>query len=100
MRILIHNALAHTPPGTDMVVTTIRENGHVRLAVRDFGEGIKRQSLERIFEPFYSAGDGRAPGLGLAIARELAGAAWTAALSGRGDGRPHHLHARAVSPPA
>ncbi len=72
MRILIHNALAHTPPGTDMVVTTMRENGHVRLAVRDFGEGIKRQSIDRIFEPFYSAGDGQGSGLGLAIARELA----------------------------
>jgi signal transduction histidine kinase len=72
MRILIDNALAHTPEGTDMVVTTTRDDGHVRLSVRDFGDGIKRQSVERIFEPFYSAGDGQGSGLGLAIARELA----------------------------
>ncbi|HEV2061551.1 MAG TPA: ATP-binding protein [Solirubrobacteraceae bacterium] len=72
LRILIDNALAHTPPGTDMIVTANRANGQVRLSVRDFGEGIKRQSLERLFEPFYSAGDNQGSGLGLAIARELA----------------------------
>jgi two-component system, OmpR family, sensor kinase len=72
LRILIDNALAHTPPGTDMVVTAHRQDGHVQLSVRDFGEGIKRQSLERLFEPFYSAGDNQGSGLGLAIARELA----------------------------
>jgi signal transduction histidine kinase len=72
MRILIDNALAHTPHGTDMVVTTLRDDGHVRVSVRDFGGGIKRQSVDRLFEPFYSAGDGQGSGLGLAIARELA----------------------------
>ena len=72
LRILIDNALAHTPPGTDMIVTANRADGHLRLSVRDFGEGIKRQSLERLFEPFYSAGDHQGSGLGLAIARELA----------------------------
>ncbi|HEX2087651.1 MAG TPA: HAMP domain-containing sensor histidine kinase, partial [Solirubrobacteraceae bacterium] len=72
LRILIDNALAHTPPGTDMIVTANRANGRVQLSVRDFGEGIKRQSLERLFEPFYSAGDNQGSGLGLAIARELA----------------------------
>ncbi|HEV2812471.1 MAG TPA: HAMP domain-containing sensor histidine kinase [Solirubrobacteraceae bacterium] len=72
LRILIDNALAHTPPGTNMVVTADRQDGHVKLTVRDFGEGIKRQALERLFEPFYSAGDNQGSGLGLAIARELA----------------------------
>jgi signal transduction histidine kinase len=72
LRILIDNALAHTPPGTDMVVTADRRDGRVSLSVRDFGEGIKRHSLERLFEPFYSAGDNQGSGLGLAIARELA----------------------------
>jgi signal transduction histidine kinase len=72
MRILIDNALTHTPPGTDMVVTAARKDGTLRLSVRDFGDGIKRQSLERLFEPFYSSGDGQGSGLGLAIARELA----------------------------
>jgi two-component system, OmpR family, sensor kinase len=87
MRILIDNALKHTPHGTDMVVTATRKDGTVRLSVRDFGDGIKRQSLERLFEPFYSSGDGQGSGLGLAIARELAermdGRLTVEALAGR-----------------
>jgi signal transduction histidine kinase len=72
MRILIDNALTHTPPGTQIVVTAGRDDGHVRLAVRDNGEGIDGQIAQRIFEPFYTADEGHGSGLGLAIARELA----------------------------
>jgi two-component system OmpR family sensor kinase len=72
MRILIDNALTHTPPGTQIVVTAARENGQVRLAVRDDGDGIERVAMQRIFEPFYTADDAQGSGLGLAIASELA----------------------------
>jgi signal transduction histidine kinase len=72
MRILIDNALTHTPPGTQIVVTAARDDGHVRLAVRDDGEGIDEQAAPRIFEPFYTADDAQGSGLGLAIASELA----------------------------
>jgi two-component system, OmpR family, sensor kinase len=73
MRILIDNALTHTPAGTRIVVTAGRDDGHVVLAVRDDGEGIEGQAIERIFEPFYTADDAQGSGLGLAIASELAG---------------------------
>ncbi len=72
MRILIDNALTHTPPGTHIVVTAARDNGRMRLAVRDDGEGIDAPALQRIFEPFYTADDAQGSGLGLAIASELA----------------------------
>jgi signal transduction histidine kinase len=72
MRILIDNALTHTPRGTQIVVTAARENGRVQLAVRDDGEGIDTQAQQRIFEPFYTADDAQGSGLGLAIASELA----------------------------
>jgi two-component system, OmpR family, sensor kinase len=72
MRILIDNALTHTPPGTRIVVTAGRDNGFVRLAVRDDGEGIEHRSMPRIFEPFFTADDAQGSGLGLAIASELA----------------------------
>jgi two-component system OmpR family sensor kinase len=72
MRILLDNALTHNPPGTRIVVTATRENGHARLAVRDDGVGIPEHALPRIFEPFYTADDGQGSGLGLAIASELA----------------------------
>jgi two-component system OmpR family sensor kinase len=73
MRILIDNALTHTPPGTQIVVTAGREDGRVLLAVRDDGDGIEQPALQRIFEPFFTADDAQGSGLGLAIASELAG---------------------------
>ena len=72
MRILLDNALTHTASGTRIVVTAGRDDGRVRLAVRDNGEGIDRAALARIFEPFYTANDAQGSGLGLAIASELA----------------------------
>ncbi|MBA2261598.1 MAG: HAMP domain-containing histidine kinase [Solirubrobacterales bacterium] len=71
LRILIDNALTHTPSGTDLVVTISRGDGHVRLAVRDSGQGIEARSLDRVFEPFYTSDGAQGSGLGLAIAREL-----------------------------
>jgi signal transduction histidine kinase len=72
MRILIDNALRHTPDRTAVVVSAEPNGTRVRLAVSDSGPGIKRSELERIFEPFYTSDDARGSGLGLAIARELA----------------------------
>ena len=70
VRILLDNAISHTPQGTGIVVTAARDDGLVRLAVRDHG-GIRRQTLGRVFEPFFTS-DAQGSGLGLTIARELA----------------------------
>jgi two-component system OmpR family sensor kinase len=72
MRILIDNALTHTPPGTDVVVSAAQRDGRARLAVTDFGTGIARGARPRIFEPFFTSDDAQGSGLGLAIAHELA----------------------------
>jgi len=72
MRILIDNALSHTPSGTDVVVAAARRDGRVRLSVTDYGTGIKRTAMPRIFEPFFTSDDAQGAGLGLAIAHELA----------------------------
>jgi signal transduction histidine kinase len=71
LRILIDNALTHTPPGTGVVVSTERDNGAVRVAVRDDGPGIGADAAARVFEPFFTSDDAQGSGLGLAIAREL-----------------------------
>jgi signal transduction histidine kinase len=73
LRILLDNALTHTGEGTHVTVTAGRNDGHVRLAVRDDGEGIAPDAAARIFEPFYTGHGTRGSGLGLAIASELAG---------------------------
>ena len=74
LRILIDNALAHTPEGTSVIVAAATEDGGrgASLAVSDSGPGIPEEALSRVFEPFYSADGARGAGLGLAIARELA----------------------------
>jgi len=73
MRILLDNALVHTPSGTAIVVSAARADGHVTLEVADSGLGIRNQTMPHIFEPFFTSADGaRGAGLGLAIARELA----------------------------
>jgi signal transduction histidine kinase len=73
LRILIDNALTHTPPGTGVIVSAERDNGAVRVAVRDDGPGIRAEAAARVFEPFYTSDDAQGSGLGLAIARELVG---------------------------
>jgi two-component system, OmpR family, sensor kinase len=73
LRILLDNALVHTPVGTGVRVSADRRNGHVRLEVSDLGLGIKRQNMPHIFEPFFTSNEeAQGAGLGLAIARELA----------------------------
>jgi signal transduction histidine kinase len=73
LRILLDNALVHTPAGTGVRVTAERRNGQVRLEVSDAGDGIKRQNMPHIFEPFFTSNEqAQGAGLGLAIARELA----------------------------
>ena len=73
LRILLDNALVHTPAGTGVQVSAARQNGHVRLEVSDRGLGIKRQNMPHIFEPFFTSNEeAQGAGLGLAIARELA----------------------------
>ena len=72
MRILIDNAITHTPGGTDMVVSASRRDGRVRFGVGDFGPGVRRAMLPHIFEPFITSDDAQGSGLGLAIAHELA----------------------------
>ena len=73
-RILVENALRHTPPGTAIELTATSDGASASLAVRDKGPGIAPEDQERVFERFYRAPGGRASGsgLGLAIARELA----------------------------
>ena len=72
LRILVDNAITHTPPGTPVTIGVGNGDGLVRLSVTDGGPGIPEDVVGRIFEPFYSADGVQGAGLGLAIARELA----------------------------
>lgn len=71
MRILIDNALTHTPEGTAISVGAQIENGSASLVVSDDGPGIDPRTRERVFERFHTGDEVSGSGLGLAIAREL-----------------------------
>jgi len=73
-RILVQNAIRHTPAGTPVEIVVRSENDMAVLAVRDEGPGIPADALPHVFERFYRASGGRTSGsgLGLAIGSELA----------------------------
>jgi len=72
---LIENALRHTPPGTEIRVSTApTPQGQARLVVEDDGPGVPERLSGTLFERFVrGAGDrGGSFGLGLAIVRAVA----------------------------
>ena len=72
VRILLDNALRHTPAGTHVSVRTERRNGTADVTVADSGPGLPLDSRTKGFERFYTGDATRGAVLGLAIARELA----------------------------
>lgn len=78
MRILLDNALRHTPAGTQVTVTAAEHNGLAGVSVADHGPGLRSSDAGRLFDRFYTGDAARGSGLGLAIAKEL-----TELMSGR-----------------
>jgi signal transduction histidine kinase len=72
IRILLDNALTHTPEGTSITITAHRRDGAASLSVADNGPGIGPHDRNRVFDRFYTGDRVSGSGLGLAIARELA----------------------------
>ncbi|HEY0141805.1 MAG TPA: GAF domain-containing protein [Thermoanaerobaculia bacterium] len=73
---LLTNAIKFTPPGGRVELHIDGSESHVRLSVRDSGEGIDPHFLPHVFEPFrqQDSSSTRAHGgigLGLAIVRRL-----------------------------
>jgi len=72
IRILIDNALSHTPEKTRITVTAKLQQGEPTLTVADNGPGISKAARSRVFERFYTGDEVSGSGLGLSIARDLA----------------------------
>ena len=75
---LIENAVAHTPPGTEVRASVRRDGPAAVLEVADTGPGVPEELGERVFERFVhgmngaGAVAGAGSGLGLAIVRAVA----------------------------
>ena len=67
---LLDNAVAASPRGEAVEITTSVENGAARIVVRDHGPGVAPAIRDRLFTPFATTKpDGI--GLGLVLARDL-----------------------------
>ena len=74
---VVRNAVRFTPEGTAVEVALRKQNGagdnFAVISVRDRGNGVPAEALEKIFQPFYRTEDARdrqsggGTGLGLAI---------------------------------
>jgi signal transduction histidine kinase len=91
---LISNALKFSAPGTAVTVQASRVNDSVVVSVRDHGQGIPAEELDKLFKPFGkttvrgTAGE-KSTGLGLAICRKIVeghgGRIWAESEPGKGS---------------
>src|SRR5205814_3140858 len=90
---LLANAIAYSPAGGEVQVTSWRRDGEAGVSVRDQGPGIPATMLSTIFDRFVRTGGARASetggsGLGLAIAKEIVeahgGRIWADSREGAG----------------
>jgi signal transduction histidine kinase len=73
---LLANAIHHTPPGGEIIVSGGIEEEHIVLTIRDTGVGIPPEQLPHLFDRFYRVDTSRkrdtgGSGLGLAIVKAL-----------------------------
>ncbi|NTU63574.1 MAG: HAMP domain-containing protein [Chloroflexi bacterium] len=76
LRVLISNALRHTPANGTITVAAMPVADQVEVSVHDTGEGIAPDELPYVFDRFWRGDKSRAresggSGLGLAIAKQL-----------------------------
>ena len=72
---LIDNAIKFSDPDSSVTVETTERSDKVYISVKDYGIGIPRDSLNKIWERFYKTDssrgkDKKGTGLGLAIVKE------------------------------
>lgn len=70
---IVGNAIKFTPRGAAIQVSATRDDGVLRIVVRDSGPGIAPEFLPKVFERYaqQDRGDMRGSGLGLAIAKGI-----------------------------
>jgi two-component system sensor histidine kinase KdpD len=71
---VLENAVLHSPPGSEVVISAAPFREMVEVRVADRGSGIPEADRERVFDAFYRGGaapERPGSGLGLAIARAV-----------------------------
>ncbi|MDI6839624.1 MAG: ATP-binding protein [bacterium] len=69
---LILNARQSMPKGGNLIIRTFKIGDKIRIEITDTGEGISKENLDRVFEPFFTTRKtGEGTGLGLSIAYSI-----------------------------
>lgn len=68
---LIINACQAMPKGGYLKIVGEPQNGRVLVSISDTGNGIPRDTIKRIFDPFFSTKQEKGTGLGLYIVKKL-----------------------------
>jgi signal transduction histidine kinase len=76
LRNLISNALKYSPADKNILVSVDESEKYYKIGVRDFGVGMKKEDMHKIFEPFSRIDSSRSKktggyGLGLAIVKKI-----------------------------
>lgn len=74
---IIENAVKASPMGEKIVLNCAMYEGDAVITITDFGIGMSREDMQRVFEPFYMVDKSRSrkaggAGLGLALCAEIA----------------------------
>jgi signal transduction histidine kinase len=67
---LLDNATKYSPPGSVVTIRARVQEPELVISVRDHGDGLRSEEVQRVFEPFYrgeNATDRQAPGTGLGL---------------------------------
>jgi two-component system phosphate regulon sensor histidine kinase PhoR len=72
---LINNAVKYSPNDNNIIISAVKRDGQMRVAVTDNGIGLSPEQKERIFERFYRVEDKKymssGLGMGLYISQEI-----------------------------
>ncbi|MAT14497.1 MAG: hypothetical protein CMJ46_04420 [Planctomyces sp.] len=69
---IVSNALQAMDAGGKLVITLAEKSEEILLTFRDDGFGMSRETLDRLFEPFYTnRKDGKGTGLGMSISNRI-----------------------------
>jgi signal transduction histidine kinase len=66
-RVLVENAIVHTPAGTRVLVRARMEHGRPVLSIEDDGPGIAPEHVQHVFDRFYRVDGTQASGSGLGL---------------------------------
>jgi len=71
---LINNAVDAVGENGQIKLKVLLENNSLIFIVEDNGKGIPTEMVDRIFDPFYTAGKEKGTGLGLAVVKDIVNA--------------------------